>query len=111
MENLFEHLVKAKGKDVAYNLVYWMNSYMKIGAKATIDRQVIFDLREAVPMIGYDGCIDELANFYRLGYPIEKFIDDVDESEFHNIILDFELWDRQPPAEKFFGIVSRCLKQ
>ncbi len=110
MENVYQHLVRIEGKERADRLVHWMVSYLRIG-KEYIDRSFILEMREMVPMIGYQASIDELANLYRQSKSLEDFIKETSEDQLSNIILDFEKWDNRPEEVKFFDIIDRCLRQ
>jgi len=111
MEKVFDHLARIEGEDKAKKLVHWMYSYLRIGAECKFDKNLIFELKEMVPMIGYQGCIDELAAMTRSAYPIDKFLEEINENEYDNIIMDFEKWDNRKEEQKFFEITKRCLKQ
>jgi len=110
-ESVYKHLVSTDGEDAAKKLVHYMHSYLQLGHRVKIDKWFIFDLKQAIPMIGPQAALDELAYFTRQSYTFEQFIEEVEESQYDNIILDFEQWDNRPADTKFYEVASRCLKQ
>jgi len=104
MESAYQHLLRIEGDKEAKKYVYWVNSYLII--RKHISKQIIDDLKEALPSIGPQGCVDELAHLVRQAYSIEDFLNETKEEEFENIILNFEKWDRRHPDFKFFELTN-----
>lgn len=104
MENVYQHLLRIEGEKSAKEYVYYINSYLII--RKHISRQVINDLKEALPSIGPQACVDELAYLVRQAYTIEDFLNETNEKEFENIILSFERWDNRHPDFKFFELID-----
>lgn len=108
-ESAYRHLLRTEGKDGAINYVYHINSYLSI--KKHISRSIINDIREALPSIGPQGCVDELAYLVRQAYSIEDFLNETNEDDFEDIIITFERWDNRHPDFKFFELIESGNKQ
>jgi hypothetical protein len=110
MESAYQHLLRTEGEAEAKKYVYYINSYLII--RKHVNRHIIESLKEALPSIGSQGCVDELAYLVRQTYTIEDFLNEVKEEMFEEIILNFEKWDNRHPDYKFFELTNgNYLKQ